>query len=949
MKRHELQNKLHGQIGYREQRAIAQTTHLEDNPLSGQLGYWAERALAQLRYLEELNTAGLASIDSLLDEATKLLDKKVEEDGVITKSTALEMEKLLAPASKACKAITVECVGHAHIDMNWMWRFDETVSITIDTLRTMLILMDEYSEFTFSQSQASVYRIIEKYAPEMIAEIKKRIQEGRWEVMAATWVETDKNLPNGESLSRHLLYTKRYLKDLLGLGDDDFELDFEPDTFGHNINVPEILNSGGVKYMYHCRGYDGHNIYKYRSPSGKEITVFREPTWYIDAIRPQTFQYIPSFCGKHNISRMVHVYGVGNHGGGATRRDIERILDMKTWPCMPTINFGRLIDFFRYIEKANDWPVVDTELNFVFDGCYSSQTRIKKANRIAEASLFEAEAFNAFSHLCGGYPYSGAAYAQAWEDVLFNHFHDIIPGSGTIDTREHAMGLFQNTMAHAGTRKSAALRSLASMIDTTSMMPNKTVDKTDCALGGGIGFGVEKSFVFTDASTQGGIERLFTIFNPSQAAGNRNATLTVWDWAGDINKVKITDENGNDVPFEPIHKEQQKFWFHQYFQIIVNCDFKSFGYRTVKLSEHTQLSKIRKDINPRIFETFSVVLENDLVRAEFDRESFALVSYVNKTCGTEYVNAGQDGAMFRYIEEEGNKGMSSWTVGRYMSNNPVTGSAMITKPINGELSQNFTYEVNIKNSKLDVTVSLEKNSNTLRYDVKTDWREIGKAGVVIPQLAFSVPLKTPCKEFLYDIPCGTISREAMYRDVPAGSFAFASASKGGLLFVSDCKQAFRGWDNSISLTLIRSSYDPDTVPECYDHEFSFGLALINDNSKTVIAEKAKAFCHPPMAVTVGSQTGQISTSGNFLTVDKGNVLLSCVKIAEDADHAIIVRLYDIAGIDQDVSLSVFKSIQSAIFVDAHENPVNGNEPKWTENRLSFYLGAGETKAIMIML
>lgn len=95
----------------------------------------------------------------------------------------------------------------------------------------------------------------------------------------STWVETDKNMPNGESLTRYILYTKAYLSKLLGICPNSLKLDFEPDTFGHNRNVPEILNRGGVKYYYHCRGYDEQHIYKWGAPTGSTILVYREPQW----------------------------------------------------------------------------------------------------------------------------------------------------------------------------------------------------------------------------------------------------------------------------------------------------------------------------------------------------------------------------------------------------------------------------------------------------------------------------------------------------------------------------------------------------------------------------------------------------------------------------------------------------------------------------------------------
>ena len=164
--------------------------------------------------------------------------------------------------------------------MNWMWGYQETVALTIDTVRTILTLMEEYPEFKFSQSQASVYHILERYAPAVLDQVKQRVKEGRWEVIASSWVENDKNMSGGESMARHLLCTKKYLSELLDISEDSLNLDFEPDTFGHSRNIPEILRNGGVSRYYHCRGYDGENIYRWRAPSGAEVLVYREPTWY---------------------------------------------------------------------------------------------------------------------------------------------------------------------------------------------------------------------------------------------------------------------------------------------------------------------------------------------------------------------------------------------------------------------------------------------------------------------------------------------------------------------------------------------------------------------------------------------------------------------------------------------------------------------------------------------
>jgi alpha-mannosidase len=172
---------------------------------------YADRIVSELHFAANLSLAHNGKYDAVVTEAIHTLEKAVREECVITKTAAIEAEKILLPLQADAKKYRIHCVAHAHIDMNWMWGFQETVSVTVDTFRTVLNLMKEYPELTFAQSQASTYEIIEKYAPSMLPEIRERVKEGRWEVSASTWVETDKNMPAGESLARHILYTKRYL------------------------------------------------------------------------------------------------------------------------------------------------------------------------------------------------------------------------------------------------------------------------------------------------------------------------------------------------------------------------------------------------------------------------------------------------------------------------------------------------------------------------------------------------------------------------------------------------------------------------------------------------------------------------------------------------------------------------------------------------------------------
>ncbi len=473
--------------------------------------YWADRLTSQLKYAYYLSRVDNGSHDGLIDSVAQFLLAEYQEAGTITAATGLKAETMMGELSARAKSYRLICVGHAHIDMNWMWRWDETVAITLDTFRTVLDLMEEYPDFKFSQSQASVYKIVEDYGQDMLEEIQARVQEGRWEVTASTWVEADKNMPTGESMARHILYTRRYLSQLLGIEAESLNLDFEPDTFGHSLNVPEILARGGIKYYYHCRGAKEHYLQRWVAPSGRSVTVYLDPFWYLGYVNTDMVMHVPGFCQEYGLDSALKVYGVGDHGGGPTRRDLERIRDMNKWPVFPKIEFGTFREFFVEVEKIKDrLPEVCGERNFVFTGCYTSQTRIKAANRIGEAALNEAEAFGTLAAINTDWHYCHDSFFEGWRHVLFNQFHDIIPGSGVIDTREYARGLFQETMAIAGANKKLALQKLAANIDTAQLIPPGELPDTT-AEGAGVGFGVER-FGISQTSRDAGKSRVFHVF-----------------------------------------------------------------------------------------------------------------------------------------------------------------------------------------------------------------------------------------------------------------------------------------------------------------------------------------------------------------------------------------------------------------------------------------------------
>lgn len=898
---------------------------------TGKIG---SRLKHEISYARRVSLVNGGKYDTLLCEALDTLESAAHVNGALTDADALAVEQRLMPMQADCKKYRLLMVGHAHIDMNWMWRYDETVSITLDTFRTVLNLMKEFPDFTFAQSQASTYRIVEEFEPSMLDEIRARIASGQWEVAASTWVEADRNMPSAESVARHFLYTKRYLPKLLGINPESQNLDYEPDTFGHHANVPDLLRQAGVKYYYHCRGEDNQTLYRWRSESGAEILVYLEPDWYLGAVTCDEAVVVPEFCERFGTDTALNVYGVGDHGGGPTRRDIERILDMRSWPIYPRVEFGTYAEFYAAAEKCLDKiPVLTGERNPVFTGCYTTQTRIKQGNRISEKMLFDAEGLSAFAALEFGASYDRAAFEEAWRCVLFNQFHDIIPGSGVIDTREYAMGKYQQAFAVAATAKRAARAKIAAAIDTAAITDSDPAGST--SEGAGVGFGIQQ-FGSAQVSRGGGPNRVFHLFNALPKPRREIVELILWDYTDDPERIELIDANGKVLRHQFIEKKFIEYWQHHWMKLLAEVEVPALGYATIALRRRNDRPvprAVRSD--PRVEHRFCMELENDLIHAEFDPVTGAMRTLTDKHTGE--IRASEAG--FRIISEDPGLGMTSWVVGRYMDSAPVAGKARIRLIADGPLYKAYRVETDLgERSHLSYTVSLRAGSATLDYDVNCDWQETGCEAVRIPQFAFSAELPTAPGTFTYDIPGGLIERPGEALDQPSQGMISAN----GVLLLCDSRYGFRGDGRTVQATLIRSSFDPDPYPEQGPHAFKLALGTTESTGQALLDEAA-AWNRPIEAISGSIHSGSAPLNSSFLSAEGATV--TGIKLAED-DDALIVRLSAVAPCEAILTLS--RAAASAEWVNLLEQPLEGSPIPVIEGyAVKLSMIAGSTRTLKI--
>lgn len=924
--------------GTRDPGAYEHTDHLPKELRLGvtPVNAWHRRILSEIDFCLQLKAHGGVDTSVPVDTALTILEQGYAADGVLTDSVCRKAEESLLPLAEEAKTYTLLMVGHAHLDMNWQWGWDETVATVIATFKTMLKLMDEYPDFCFSQSQASTYKIVEDYAPELMPRIKQRIAEGRWEITASAWVETDKNMPCTESILNHILYTKQYLQEHWGIDPASLDLDFSPDTFGHSAFLPELDTLGGVKYYYHCRGIDAPELvlYRWKAPSGKEILMYKEPYWYNSGIIPAPAIGLPrvaALCG--GLRTGMAVYGVGDHGGGPTRRDLNRGLEMQSWPVFPALRFGTLHDYFAAAEAVRDQvPVIDRELNNIFTGCYTTQSRIKKGNRRCESSLVAAEGLCALASRELDVPYADRAFEKAWQNTLFTHFHDILTGSCKQDSREYAMGLYQDALSIAQTRSAMALEVLAQNIDTSgiSVEEETAIMHSD---GAGVGYGLMQGNIPTRESGSG-MTRIFNIFNTTCTNRFENAAITVWDWPGKQELLEITDVQGNPLPFES-SGEIKEYWTHRYFTVLVTVAVPANGYTTVVLREKdpaemtvTQLYSYSFDRQHQPFR--DIVLENRYLKASFDKRSGALFSLIDKTTGTERIRPGETAGL-RYIRTQHND-MSSWIIHRYLDVQEVTGLIRVT-PLDSKLNPGLETEHRLLNSSITTKITLGSEDQFLRVQLHVDWHEQAANAEDQPVLSWCVPLACSTGRMLCDVPGGAIWRSQQEMDVPCLHYCAPELADGRVLaLASDCKYGFRLSGEDLFVTLINTAYLPDPYPERGIQDISLFLAP-QEASAAKLARQMDICMNPLQYVTNTVHDGPFPATGILIQTEGESAVFSSIALR---GSKLALRIYETDGKICPVTVTLGQTVHRAVLTDIFGNPT-GQPVEVKENTVRFML------------
>ena len=341
----------------------------------------------------------------------------------------------------------VHLICNAHLDPVWQWRWEEGASEALATFRTAVDILNEHDRLVFCHNEAVLYQWVERYDPALFKEILRLVQRGRWAISGGWYLQPDVNMPGLESIIRQIAEGRRYFLEKFGIAP---KVAYNFDSFGHSGGLPQVLKQAGFKMYIHMRPQSQElnlpsDLYRWRGVDGSAILAYRIAVGLYYSERDNIEQKISEGIGLAlKLNRDVPVFwGLGNHGGGATREDLS-IIDalMRKEKRVRIIHSTPDQLYVAFKRAAKNVPVFEGDLQRVFTGCYTSLSRIKRAAFKSLGGLVQTEALRAASWWGWGQEFPSDELRETWRGHLFNDFHDILTGSCTGPAEQDALELY---------------------------------------------------------------------------------------------------------------------------------------------------------------------------------------------------------------------------------------------------------------------------------------------------------------------------------------------------------------------------------------------------------------------------------------------------------------------------------------------------------------------------
>lgn len=792
-----------------------------------------------------------------LDEAFKILDTRdpLGTDAFYD-SVPPALDALKQGIAEAGDPMDVDIigVGHAHIDVAWLWTLGQTRRKVGRTFSNVLRLMEQYPDYHFTQSQPQLYQYTEQNYPEIFEGIKERVKEGRWELIGGTWVEPDCNAIGTESLARQFLLGRSYFRK--HFGDVDTPVLWLPDTFGYSWALPQLIKQAGMKYfithkmswnqynhmpdqILWWQGIDGTKVLTHflTTVGGYGGELLPHATTYngvVDA--PEIFETWNNFRQKELHNELITAYGWGDGGGGPTREMLENMEQFKNHPGAPRVRPGTVREFMDKLDEdhGDDLPVWNGEFYLEYHrGTLTSQARTKWNNRKSEFLLHDAEFLASYAALVTEFDYPHETFNSAWELVCLNQFHDILPGSSITPVYEDADKDYATIRGLGEAARDAALAALSNVVssDATVMAINPT------------SFGGDRIGLLAES-----VDSLSVV-------GSDSTVITQAVEGGTLVGLKDL------APFSII-------------------GLSSGG----GSSADTGLS-IRQDGD-------NIIMQNALIRVTVN-DVGEIVSLYDLEAEREVVEAGNTANQVLAFEDRP-MAFDAWDIDIYFEDRTENVRDVQSLEIieTGSVRVGIEVKRNYRSSSLIQRMYLTYNSKRIDFDTEIDWHESHiflKAGFPVDILSTTAT---------YEIQWGNVERPTHRNtswdwakfETAAQKWGDISEGNYGVAVLNDSKYGYEAKDNQLRLSLLKSATYPDPIADQGRHIMTYSLLPHIGDWRGEVISQAYDLNDPIILHSVDGGDGSDSIE-SLVSVDAANVTIETIKQTEDG-NGIIVRLYE---------------------------------------------------------
>ncbi|MBR8829823.1 MAG: hypothetical protein N5P05_001222 [Chroococcopsis gigantea SAG 12.99] len=841
-------------------------------------GFIADELRVLHNYLKSFSPGSL----EILEEELKTIDWDSIGDREKFDRSLLNLRQSLQPLAADIKNRTFNLLGHAHLDLAWLWPLEETWDVAYRTFTSVINLQKDYHELKFGHSSPIIYEWIETHHPELFDRILEAYKDGRWEILGPMWVEPEVNLISGESLVRQLLYGQKYFQKTFGTL---CKVAWLPDSFGFPWQLPQILSLCGVQYFVTAKLHWNdttkfpHGWFWWQSPDGSRIPTLMSPpnvAGVMDTNPIIMTDYAVDWEKQTRLKEIFWLPGVGDHGGGPTRDMLDVYKRWQSSPFFPKLRFQSAEAYLNSLSMES-LPVWNDELYLEFHrGCYTTHAEQKERNRRNEILLYEAELWASLAAIVLNIPFPKEDIESAWKKVLLNQFHDILPGTSIPEVFVTADSDWRDAAMLAEDIFWDSLENFADNI----------------ALG---------DYPHPEAVP-------IVMFNSLN-----------WERSGvgEIAPTKVPPGKWRvyNADLQPCSCQ-----VHSLDYLLFKADrVPGIGYKLFWLipDESAEPETLAPDI-------FS--LENQYLKVVIDPETGNIRSIFDKIEEREVLSGpGNALQMFR----DSGQYWSAWNIDPNYEQFPLEAPQLTEINFKewGPLEWTIETSLQWRDSRFWIDYTLELDSPLLKISCNCHWNE----KEVLVKAAF--PLRLKAQFTGYEIACGAIERTNR-AETPAEKAKWeVYAHKWvdmtdpdldyGVSILNDCKYGYDSTPDRLRITLLRSSIWPDPNADKRFHCFTYCIYPHRGNWQGAgTVKRAHELNNSLSARQVPHHTGgQLPPENTFLDLGGDNLILMAFKPKEDEPSQYILRCYESEGKEAKMVLKTPLNLEFTGCVDCLEETV----------------------------